>query len=172
VERTPTDATAETPRDTSADAPRDAADTAREGASAADERSKYLYALAEAENARKRLERRAEETLRALKRRLLLAFLPVLDNLERALAYGGSKDLREGLAATLRGFEEALEREGVTPLESTAGRRFDPSVAEAVGTERGGEDVPDETVLSEERRGYRVDGELLRPAHVIVSKSG
>jgi molecular chaperone GrpE len=132
--------------------------------------AKYLYALAEIENTKKRLQRRAEESARALKRRLLLAFLPVLDNLERAVAHSDSDKLRAGLDATLRGFESALAREGVTPVE-TAGRPFDPNVAEAIGTGPA-DGVADQTVLTEAQRGYMVDGELLRPAHVVVAKSG
>ncbi|HTJ26177.1 MAG TPA: nucleotide exchange factor GrpE [Candidatus Limnocylindria bacterium] len=133
-------------------------------------RQKYLYATAEMENTRKRLERRSADTERSCTRRLLLKFLPVLDNLERALAYGDSEELRSGLAATLRGFEAALESEGVEPI-STAGTRFDPSVAEAIGTQRV-EGVEDDTVLAETQRGYRIGAELLRPAHVIVAKHG
>jgi molecular chaperone GrpE len=131
-------------------------------------REKYLYAMAEMENTRKRLERRSEDAARACTRRLLLKFLPVLDNLERSLAYDDSEELRSGLAATLRGFEAALESEGVEPI-STAGKRFDPKVAEAIGT-LPVEGVEEETVLAETQRGYRIGDELLRPAHVVVAK--
>jgi molecular chaperone GrpE len=130
---------------------------------------KYLYALAEVENVRKRAQRLTDESVHAAKKRLLLKFLPVLDNLQRALAFRDSDDLRSGLAATLRGFEAALESEGVTPILTT-GERFDPSVAEAIATER----VPDEkndTVLAESQRGYLLDEDLLRPAKVIVVKN-
>lgn len=132
-------------------------------------RRKYLYALAEIENVRKRSQRLTDETVQAFKKRLLLKFLPVLDNLQRALAYRDSDEVRAGLAATLRGFESALESEGVTPILTT-GERFDPGVAEAIGTER----VPDEhtdTVLAEAQRGYLLGDELLRPAKVIVVKN-
>jgi molecular chaperone GrpE len=72
-------------------------------------RDKYLFAAAEIENTRKRERRRAEEFARAIKKRVLLRFLPVLDNLERAIAHQDSEAVRAGLAATLRGFESALE---------------------------------------------------------------
>lgn len=134
-----------------------------------DLRNKYLYALAEVENTRKRLERRAEDASQATKRRLLLRFLPVLDNLERSLAYDDSNELRAGLAATLRGFEAALRDEGVRPIVTT-GQHFDPSVAEAVATQSAA-DVDDETILAEEQRGYRLDDEVLRPARVVVAKN-
>ena len=134
-----------------------------------DLRAKYLYALAEVENTRKRLQRRSDEASHALKKRLLLKFLPVLDNLERSLAYDDSEELRAGLAATLRGFESALESEGVTPILTT-GERFNPKVAEAIGTQPA-EGVEDETVLAEAQRGYLVDDEVLRPAYVVVAKN-
>jgi molecular chaperone GrpE len=106
-----------------------------------------------------------------VKRRVLGKFLPVLDNLERALAYEDSEELRAGLAATLRGFEAALESEGVTPVVTAgSGARFDPTVAEAISTQRA-PDVDDETVLAETQRGYFVDDELLRPARVVVAKN-
>jgi molecular chaperone GrpE len=135
-----------------------------------DLQTKYLLALAEVENTKKRLQRRADDAARALKKRLLLKFLPVFDNLERAVGHGDSEDLRAGLDATLRGFESALQSEGVTPISSTAGTRFDPNVAEAIGTQRD-ESVDDETVLAETQRGYRVDDDLLRPAYVVVAKN-
>jgi molecular chaperone GrpE len=144
---------------------------ATEAANDAEElRNRYLYAIAETENARKRLERRSEDASRASTRRLLLKFLPVLDNLERALGYDDSEELRTGLNATLRGFQSVLESEGVEPI-STAGQRFDPHVAEAIGTLQV-EGVPDDTVLAETQRGYRLGSDLLRPAHVVVAKHG
>ena len=130
---------------------------------------KYLLAAAEVENTKKRMQRRADDAARALKKRLLLRFLPVLDNLERALEHPDSPELRAGLDATLRSFEAALESEGVKRI-SLAGGRFDPSVAEAVGTQPAPE-VDDETVLAQTRSGYRVDGDVLRPAHVVVAKN-
>lgn len=149
--------------------PQPNAQTADNGKNGAEDfRSKYLYALAEMENTKQRVQRSADEAARALKRRLLLNFLPVLDNLERALAHPDSNELRAGLEATLRAFESALAREGVTPVRSTAGQRFDPNVAEAIATQPAG-DGDDETVLQETQRGYRLDDELLRPAHVVVA---
>jgi molecular chaperone GrpE (heat shock protein) len=70
-----------------------------------DFRAKYLSAAAEVENTKKRMQRRADDAARAQKKRLLLKFLPVLDNLARALEFRDSGELRDGLAATLRGFK-------------------------------------------------------------------
>jgi molecular chaperone GrpE len=140
-----------------------------EADSESDFRTKYLFAAAEVENTKKRERRRAEDFARAMKKRVLLRFLPVLDNLERAVAHQDSEGMRAGLAATLRGFESALEDEGVAPILTT-GQHFDPTIAEAVGTETAA-GVDDDTVLAETQRGYLVDEELLRPALVIVAKN-
>lgn len=141
---------------------------AAESNGAEDYRTKYLYALAETDNVRKRLQRRADEAASTMKKRLLVKFLAVLDNLERALAHPDSEELRAGLDATLRSFEAALESEGVTRI-STTGEPFDANVAEAIGTQTD-DSVADETVIAETQRGYRVDDELLRPARVVVAK--
>ncbi len=128
-----------------------------------------LYAVAEFENYKKRAQRQVVDQLKHGKKAILARFLPVIDNLERALALeippGGLKD---GLDATLRGFESALESENVKPL-SLVGTPFDPRVAEAIGT-RESADVEDDTVLEVARRGYAIGDDLLRPALVIVSK--
>lgn len=134
-----------------------------------DFQSKYLLAAAEVENTKKRMQRRADEAARALRKQLLLRFLPVLDNLERALEHPDSPNLRAGLDATVRAFEDALESEGVTRV-ATDGQRFDPSVAEAVATQPA-PGVPDDTVVAETRRGYRIGDDVVRPAHVVVAKN-
>jgi molecular chaperone GrpE len=135
----------------------------------ADERySELQYARAEIDNVRKRAERIALDRLSADRRALLAKFLPVLDNLRRAMAYDESGSLREGLNATLKGFESLLASERVEPLD-LAGKPFDPRFAEAIAT-REQDGALDDTVLEEVQRGYLLDGELLRPALVVVAK--
>ena len=135
----------------------------------ADERYKELqYARAEIENVRKRAERIAADRLSAGRRALLVKFLPVLDNLQRALTYEDSEGLRGGLQATLKGFESLLAAEGVKPIE-VVGKPFDPRMAESIQSR----EVPagdDDLVLEEVQRGYKLGDELLRPAQVVVSK--
>jgi molecular chaperone GrpE len=144
------------------------AQLAEANARAEENHSKLLYALADFENLRKRGERQLQDRLAAGKRTTLAKFLPVLDNLERALSFGlDSEGLRGGLEATQRGFEALLESEGVKPL-SVLGTVFDPRIAEAIGT-RDTEDVEDGLVVDEVQRGYTLGDELLRPAHVIVA---
>jgi len=126
------------------------------------------YARAEIENVRKRAERIAHERLVAGRKALLGKFLPVIDNLRRALTYEESKGLREGIEQTLKGFETLLASEHVKPLD-VVGKKFDPKYAEAIVTQER-DDVDDDTVIEEVQRGYSMGGEVLRPALVAVSK--
>jgi molecular chaperone GrpE len=132
--------------------------------------NKFLYAMADFENYKKRVERQLGEISLAGKKSVLKKILPVLDNLERALTYDSdSEGLRGGLAATLRGFESVLESEGVkaVPLK---GSRFDPKFAEAIGT-RAAFGVPEDTILEEAARAYAIGDDVLRVGQVIVAKS-
>ncbi|HEV3157798.1 MAG TPA: nucleotide exchange factor GrpE [Candidatus Baltobacteraceae bacterium] len=147
--------------------PREALTAANKRTDEAHER--YLRALADLDNFKKRNELLMIQRLSAAKRTLLGRFLPVLDNLERALAFEMDSDsLREGLMATLRGFQSALQAEHVETFE-VLGKPFDPQIAEAIAIRESNEH-PDGTVLEEVQRGYRLGTELLRPALVIVTK--
>jgi molecular chaperone GrpE len=126
------------------------------------------YARAEIENVRKRAQRIADERLLSGRKQLIGKFLPVLDNLQRALVYDDGDVLRNGLQATLKSLEVLLAGEGVTPLE-TVGKPFDPHLAEAIST-RESADHEDDLVLEEAQRGYRLGEELLRPALVVVAQ--
>ena len=131
--------------------------------------NKFLYAMADFENYKKRVERQLAEISLAGKKSVLKKILPVLDNLERALQYDpGSDGLQGGLQATLRGFESVLESEGVkgVPLKGT---RFDPKFAEAIGT-RSAPELPEDTVLEEAARAYVMGDDVLRVGQVIVAK--
>jgi len=99
---------------------------------------------------------------------LLAKFLPVLDNLQRALAFDDSEGLRGGLGATLRSFENLLVGETVVAID-TVGKPFDPHVAEAIATRETAEH-DDDIVVEDVQRGYRLGDDLLRPAMVIVAK--
>ncbi|MBD5653986.1 MAG: nucleotide exchange factor GrpE [Candidatus Eremiobacteraeota bacterium] len=135
----------------------------------ADERYADLqYARAEIENVRKRAVRIADDRLGHARRQLLAKFLPVLDNLQRSLAYEDGEGLRGGLNATIKGFEGLLVGESITVVE-TVGKPFDPRIAEAIAT-RETSDFDDDVVVEEVQRGYRLGDELLRPAMVIVAK--
>ncbi len=130
---------------------------------------KYLRALAELDNTRKRLERTYQERLLQARRDLLRRFLVVADNLERALeAAKSGGDIVEGVELTYRELQRFLSEQGVEPIEAV-GRPFDPMLHEAVGVVSS-DGVEEETVVNELQRGYTHRGELLRPALVEVAK--
>lgn len=132
---------------------------------------KFLYAMADLDNFKKRVQRDSAAIILHGKKSLLGKFLPVLDNLQRAMAFEGEAEgVRGGLAATLKGFEAVLASEGVTAIE-VKGKPFDPHTAEAIGTQPAPAGVDGDIVLEEAQRGYMLGEELLRPAHVIVAKN-
>jgi len=131
--------------------------------------NKFLYAMADFENYKKRIERQLAEIALAGRRAVLVKMLPVLDNLERALAFEDSGGVRDGLQATLRQFEAALESEGVKAV-SLKGKAFDPKLAEAIATHDAPAGTADDTVLEEARKTYTIGDEILRPGQVVVSK--
>lgn len=132
---------------------------------------RFLLAVADFENYKKRIERQFADIALAGRRALLRQLLPVIDNLERALAVDdATKGLRGGVQQTLKGFESVLAAEAVRPITDIVGQPFDPKVAEAIGT-RDADGVADDTVVEETQKGYLLGDEVLRPAKVIVAKN-
>ena len=123
---------------------------------------------AEFENARKRAERERAEFREFVTGQAIEQFLPVLDNFELALKSGGSAhQLRSGVSLIVKQMEEILDKMQVKAVPAV-GEAFDPHIHEAMGTvER--DDVPDQHVAEEVRRGYKIRGRLLRPALVRVA---
>jgi molecular chaperone GrpE len=136
------------------------------------ERDRLLDRLArlqaEFENARKRAERERAEQRDFVTASAVEQFLPVVDNFELALKSTGSeKQLRSGVTLIVKQMEEILEKMQVKAVP-TVGELFDPRVHEALGTvER--DDIPDQHVAEEVRRGYKIRERLLRPALVRVA---
>jgi molecular chaperone GrpE len=123
---------------------------------------------AEFENARKRAERERAEYREYVASQTVEQFLPVLDNFQLALkSTGSAHQLRSGVSLIVKQMEEILEKMQVKAVP-TVGEAFDPRIHEALGTvERN--DVPDQHVVEEVRRGYRMRERLLRPALVRVA---
>jgi len=123
---------------------------------------------AEFENARKRGERERLEFRDYATGNVVEQFLPVLDNFELALkSDGNAHQLRSGVALIVKQMEEILKQMQVVPV-STVGEVFDPRVHEALGSvDR--DDLPDQHVAEEIRRGYKLRERLLRPALVRVA---
>ncbi len=122
---------------------------------------------AEFENARKRAEKEKADFKDFAVGSVVEQFLPVLDNFELALKSTGSlEQLRSGVELIVKQMEEILRGLQVQPV-ATVGEEFDPRHHEAMGSvER--EDLPDQHVAEEVRRGYRLREKLLRPALVRV----
>jgi molecular chaperone GrpE len=127
-------------------------------------------AQAEFENARKRTERERQEFRDYAVGNVVEQFLPVIDNFELALKATGSADqLRSGVELIVKQMEEILRGLQVVPV-ATMGEEFDPRHHEALGkVER--DDLPDQHVAEEIRRGYKLRERLLRPALVRVASN-
>lgn len=133
---------------------------------------KYLRAAAEFANARRRAELRADHEVRAAKESILGGFLPVVDDLDRALlaasAAGDANSWLEGFALIQRKLAGILERQGVTPI-AAEGHPFDPALHQAVIMEAT-DDAPSGVVMQELQKGYLLDGRVLRPSMVKVAQ--
>lgn len=133
---------------------------------------RLLRALADLDNMRKRVARDLELERREAHRRILGDWLEVADSVDRALAaFETRRDdpLAAGLAALGGQIEDVLRRQGVARV-GAVGEPFDPELHEAVGTTPDPA-LPQGTVATVVRPGYALDGELLRPAQVIVASS-
>lgn len=134
-------------------------------------RSRYAYLAAEFDNFRKRVAREKESLVAFGNERLLRAILPVLDNLERAMAHEGAGPAAEAILSGVRMTYDLLLAElrkfGLEPV-AAAGAVFDPNRHEAVARVPW-DGKPEGTVLTEERKGYLLHGRLLRPAQVTVA---
>ncbi len=146
------------------------AELAAARAKAEENYNKFLYAMADFENYKKRIERQLGDIALSGKKSVLGKILPVLDSLERAVAFEDSDGLRNGLQATLRMFETALAGEGVKSV-SLKGLPFDPRLAEAIATQPTPEGVDEGTVLDEAHKAYTIGDEVLRPAQVVVARN-
>jgi molecular chaperone GrpE len=122
---------------------------------------------AEFENARKRAERERVEYRDYATGNVVEQFLPVADNFNLALKSNGTAEqLRHGVELIVKQMEEVLRQLQVNPIPAV-GEPFDPRIHEALGSvER--EDLPDQHVAEEIRRGYKLRERLLRPALVRV----
>ena len=132
---------------------------------------KYLRLAAEFDNYKRLAQRDQRDQIRFGNEQLLKELLPVVDNLERAVKAsknGGSPDvLIQGVDLTLKQLTAALSRFHVIPVE-TVGKAFDPATHQAV-TSVASEKIPEQHVVDEFQRGYRLHDRILRPAMVSVS---
>lgn len=132
-----------------------------------------LRAKAELQNFRRRKERESSERVAQANANLLREILPVLDDFERAFANvpasisGEEQVWVEGFRLIERKLHTILERQGVTPIESSG--EFDPNLHEAISMEPS-DDVPSGEIIAEVQRGYKLNDKVLRPARVRVAQ--
>jgi molecular chaperone GrpE len=137
---------------------------------------KYLRAVADLENARKRQRRELDDAKVEARGKVLKEMLPVVDNLERAIEHAAKqagddatqKPMIEGIQLVLRQFTTAFERLEVTQIEAL-GQPFDPNLHEAISQQES--DQPAGTVVQVLQRGYKSGDRLLRPVLVVVAKA-
>jgi molecular chaperone GrpE len=144
-----------------------------EGAAAAEKEkaAEYLAAWQRTQadflNFKRRTEQDRQEFCSFANAGLIQAMLPVLDDLDRALAAEppdlAGHDWVEGIRAVARKFRASMEAQGVKAI-MTLGMAFDPNLHEAIRQEKGKEGV----VMAEYQKGYTLNGKLLRPARVAV----
>ncbi len=135
-----------------------------------DTHERLLRTAAEFDNYKKRAVKEKEDVQRFGSERLLKDFLPVMDNLERALEHAEQHDPRqviEGVRLVQKLFENTLAKHGVTGF-SAVGKPFDPNLHEALMQQDS--DEPPGTVVSEMAKGYKLNDRLIRPAAVVVAK--
>ncbi len=141
-------------------------------AALAAERDEYLNDLkrvaAEFENYRKRVSRDRESLVARAHERLVKELLPVLDDLERALAAAEEHEeaqLEEGVQLVHRELKAALDREGLAEIETEG--VFDPHVHEALLSQAS--EAEEGSVLEVLQKGYKLGDRVLRPARVVVA---
>lgn len=131
-----------------------------------------MRTAADFDNFRKRAAREKEEAIRYANSSLLENLLPVLDNFELGLSAARSAPdaaaILQGLDMVSRQFRDFLSAAGLEEIP-TEGAEFDPNVMEAVGSEAD-DQIGENGVLRQTRRGYKLRDRLLRPASVIVSQ--
>lgn len=132
-------------------------------------RDQLLRARAEFDNYRKRVSRDMEQLRKTAAEALIRDMLPVVDNLERALAHAEDKNnpLVQGVEMVTKQFADLLTGRGLEPV-AAMGIPFDPNVHEALAYQPS-EEHPENTVMLEYERGYKLGEQVLRPAKVVVS---
>lgn len=141
-----------------------------------DYRDKFVRALADAENARKRADKDRREAENYGGSKLSRDLLPIYDNLKRAIEAAGeetgenAKALVEGVELTMRELVNVFRKHGIEPIKPEVGDRFDPQIHQAMfeaplpGTSAG-------DIIQISAEGFMLHDRLLRPAQVGVSST-
>lgn len=135
------------------------------------EKDRYLRLYAEFDNYKKRVARDKEELIKYGNESLLYELLPVIDNLEMAMKHSSndtSAGLAQGVEITLKEFLRVIDKFGLSPIDAS-GKMFDPSLHHAM-TQVERDDIDENMVVDEFRKGYMLREKVLRPSLVAVSK--
>jgi molecular chaperone GrpE len=141
-------------------------------AQVAELKDKLLRGQAEWDNARKRIEKAREESVRYASEALLEKLLPVLDNFEMGMQAAktatDAQAISQGFEMVLAQFQQVLREAGVEAVDAM-GHAFDPHRHEALG-HHDSDEHPEGHVIMQTRKGYKLKDRLLRPASVFVAR--
>ena len=139
-----------------------------------EQQDSVLRARAEMENARRRAEAEVDKARKFALERFAGELLDVIDNLERAVMVADTeneaiKPMLEGVEMTLKSFVSTIEKFGMTPI-NPQGEAFNPELHQAMSMQESADFAPN-TVMAVMQKGYELNGRLLRPAMVMVSRA-
>ncbi len=130
-----------------------------------------LRSQADFDNYKKRAAREKEEAIKFANSSLLERLIAIVDNFELGLSAargeGENSPIFSGMNMVLKQLTDFLAENGLQPIDAE-GQKFDPNLHEAIAHEAS-ESVPENTVIRQTRRGYRLKDRLLRPSSVVVS---
>lgn len=140
----------------------------------ADQKDSVVRAAADVDNIRRRAAQDVEKAHKFALEKFANELLPVIDNLERAIEFSDKenetlKPLLEGIDMTVKSFNDAVAKFGVE-IVNPQGEQFNPDFHQAMSIQPSN-DVSPNTVLAVMQKGYTLNGRLLRPAMVMVSKA-
>ncbi|MBB1329308.1 nucleotide exchange factor GrpE [Pseudoalteromonas sp. SR43-7] len=140
----------------------------------ADQKDGVVRAAADVDNIRRRAAQDVEKAHKFALEKFANELLPVIDNLERAIEFSDKKNetlkpLLEGIDMTVKSFNDAVAKFGVE-IVNPQGEQFNPDFHQAMSIQPSN-DVTPNTVLAVMQKGYTLNGRLLRPAMVMVSKA-
>lgn len=134
-------------------------------------KNRLLRSLADFENYKKRVQNEKEALAKFANETLICEMLPILDNFGRALTeaekQGGHEEIIKGLLLIEKQMEDVLKKFGVCEVEAE-GKKFDPHFHEAI--QKIDSEKPENTIIEVMQKGYMLNGRLIRPAMVIISK--
>ncbi|MBB1294427.1 MAG: molecular chaperone GrpE [Pseudoalteromonas rhizosphaerae] len=140
----------------------------------ANQKDSVVRAAADVDNIRRRAAQDVEKAHKFALEKFANELLPVIDNLERAIEFSDKenetlKPLLEGIDMTVKSFNDAVAKFGVE-IVNPQGEQFNPEFHQAMSIQPSN-DVTPNTVLAVMQKGYTLNGRLLRPAMVMVSKA-